>query len=123
MYQDDMLRTFHQLHRQRYGSADDQRAVEIVNVRVRIVAKAEPFTPCLCALKQGNGEQAFITTRPVFFAGQTYQTPIYSREKLCPGDTLTGPAIISEYSSATILPPGDLLHVDALDNLIIEVQR
>jgi N-methylhydantoinase A len=121
-YQDDMLRTFHQLHRQRYGFANDQRAVEIVNVRVRIIAKAEPFRPAVCAMKQGKGQQALITARPVFFAGKRFDTPIYSREKLCPGDTLTGPAIISEYSSATILPPGDLLRVDALENLIIEVQ-
>jgi N-methylhydantoinase A len=40
---------------------------------------------------------------------------------LIPGDSFCGPAIITEYSSATILPPGDRLHVDALDNLMIEV--
>jgi N-methylhydantoinase A len=34
---------------------------------------------------------------------------------------LRGPAIVTEYSSATIVPPGDSLHVDVLDNLIIEV--
>ena len=32
-----------------------------------------------------------------------------------------GPAIVSEYSSATILPPGDVLRVDELGNLVIEV--
>jgi N-methylhydantoinase A len=86
------------------------------------VAKAEAFTPSMHVVKQGNGEQAFVTARSVFFAGKRYDTSIYSREKLRPGDTLTGPAIISEYSSATIVPPGDLLRVDALENLIIEVQ-
>ena len=28
---------------------------------------------------------------------------------------------VSEYSSATILPPGDVLRVDGLGNLVIEV--
>jgi N-methylhydantoinase A len=37
------------------------------------------------------------------------------------GDTFAGPAIVSEYSSATILPPGDVLRVDGLGNLVIEV--
>jgi hypothetical protein len=46
---------------------------------------------------------------------------VYNRQALIPGDSFSGPAIITEYSSATILPPGDRLHVDALDNLIIEV--
>jgi N-methylhydantoinase A len=34
---------------------------------------------------------------------------------------MMGPAIVTEYSSATILPPEDRLTVDALDNLIVEV--
>ncbi len=38
------------------------------------------------------------------------------------GDTFAGPAIVSEYSSATILPPGDVLRVDAFGNLVIEVK-
>ena len=46
---------------------------------------------------------------------------LYERDKLHAGDTFTGPAIISEYSSATILPPGDVLRVDAFKNLVIEV--
>jgi N-methylhydantoinase A len=120
-YQEDMLKTFHELHRQRYGFANEQRAVEIVNVRVRIIAKAEPFNPPMQTLKEGDGQQALITTRPVSFGGQKLNTSIYSRTALRPGDSLSGPAIISEYSSATILPPGDLLRVDALENLVIEV--
>jgi N-methylhydantoinase A/oxoprolinase/acetone carboxylase beta subunit len=48
-------------------------------------------------------------------------TPVYERQALRSGDAIQGPAIITEYSSATLLPPEDRLRVDALDNLIIEV--
>jgi N-methylhydantoinase A len=59
--------------------------------------------------------------RPVFFNGSFQEARIYNRDLLRPGDTFAGPAIVSEYSSATILPPGDVLRVDGLGNLVIEV--
>jgi len=116
-----MLTAFHELHRQRYGFANEQREVEIVNVRVRMIAKSEPFNPIKRELREGNGEQALLSTRAVHLGGRTLETPVYDRAALQPGDTIQGPAIITEYSSATILPPQDTLRVDALDNLIIEV--
>jgi N-methylhydantoinase A len=120
-FHDNMLATFHNLHRQRYGFANENREVEIVNVRVRMIAKTEAFHPLRRELRKGDGQQAITATRSVYFDEQMRTTPIYDREALRPGDTFAGPAIVTEYSSATILPPGDTLQVDELDNLIIKV--
>lgn len=117
----EMLKAFHDLHRQRYGFADENRAVEVVNLRVRMVAKSDSVEFARHELREGDGRQAVTATRNVWFDGQRLSTPVYSREQLRPGDTFVGPAIVTEYSSATILPPGDRLRVDTLDNLIIEV--
>jgi N-methylhydantoinase A len=117
----DVLTAFHTLHRLRYGFAKEAHAVEVVNVRVRMVAAAEPFAPGKQSLVPGDGNQALTGHRSVFFEGAAHRTPIYDRQALLPGNSFPGPAIITEYSSATILPPGDSLHVDALENLIIEV--
>jgi N-methylhydantoinase A len=117
----DALTAFHDLHRRRYGFAKEEHAVEVVNVRVRMVAASEPFDPARKPLINGDGQGAITAHRPVHFDGKVYDTPVYARQSLVPGDRFCGPAIITEYSSATILPPGDSLHVDALDNLIIEV--
>ena len=116
-----MLATFHDLHRQRYGFASEKREVEIVNVRVRMIAKTEAFDPPRHELQEGDGQQALTATRAVYFDGEQRTTRVYDRQALRPGDSFCGPAIIAEYSSATILPPGDRLHVDALENLIIDV--
>jgi N-methylhydantoinase A len=120
-FSEQMLTAFHELHRQRYGFANEQREVEIVNVRVRMIARTEPLNPIRKELQNGNGEQARLLTRTVQFDGRVLNTPVYDRNSLRPGDAIQGPAIITEYSSATILPPEDRLSVDALDNLIIEV--
>ena len=116
-----MVEAFHVLHKQRYGFANAERAVEIVNVRVRLVAAAEPFEPMRERVVEGDGAAALAGTRAVYFDGVEHETRLYERSRLRAGDVLAGPAIVSEYSSATILPPGDVLRVDALGNLVIEV--
>jgi N-methylhydantoinase A len=112
---------FHDLHQRRYGFANELRGLEVVNVRVRMVSAAEPFEPVVRPLQEGDGSHALIHTRRVYFDSSFHETRIYDRVLLRPGDTFAGPAIVSEYSSATVLPLGDVLRVDGLGNLVIEV--
>jgi N-methylhydantoinase A len=86
-----------------------------------MVSPAEPFEPLAQPINKGDGAHALIGTRPVYFDGSFQETRIYDRDLLRPGDTFAGPAIVSEYSSATVLPFGDVLRVDSLGNLVIEV--
>ncbi len=120
-YGPGMAEQFHTLHQRRYGFSSESRPIEVVNVRVRYAVPAEPYEPSSQPLHDSDGAQALTGTRPVHFGGGALETRLYQRDALRPGDTFGGPAIISEYSSATVLPPGDVLHVDALGNLIIEV--
>ena len=120
-YGPEMVAQFHDLHQRRYGFANQMRALEVVNVRVRMVSAAEAFEPVAQALQEGDGSHALTGTRPVYFDGRFENTRVYERELLRAGDTFAGPAIISEYSSATVLPPADVLSVDGLGNLVIEV--
>ncbi len=118
----NMAAEFHALHHRRYGFANQSRPIEVVNLRVRMVSPAPPFEQIPESLHDGDGHQAFVATRPVYFDGKFVDTRIYNRDLLNPGDTFPGPAIISEYTSATVLPPGDTLRVDSLRNLVIEVK-
>jgi N-methylhydantoinase A len=116
-----MTDNFHKLHERRYGFSSLDRPIEIVNVRVRMISPAPPFEPAREPLVDRNGAHAVLGSRKVYFNGSFQETHVYDRERLRPGDTFAGPAIVSEYSSATILPPGDVLRVDELRNLVIEV--
>ena len=49
-------------------------------------------------------------------------TPVYDRYRLRSGDSLTGPAIVEERESTTVVGPGDRLLVDSHRNLRITVQ-
>ncbi len=69
----------------------------------------------------GASPGAPAATRQVWLAGTWRETPIYRRNQLPPGATLTGPAIVEQLDTTIVIEPGDRLHVDALSNLMIEV--
>ncbi len=117
------LAALHELHRQRYGFADEARPVEIVNLRLRMTAAGEPYEPVKRELVLGDGASARYAEREVWFDGGLRKTRFYRREKLVPGDVIAGPAMITEYTSATLVPPGATARVDALANIVIDVGR
>ena len=39
------------------------------------------------------------------------------------GNRLDGPAIVNQYDSTTVIPPGVVAHVDRYGNIVIEVAR
>jgi N-methylhydantoinase A len=116
-----MMEAFHDLHRRRFGYADAGRPVEVVNVRVRMTAKTPAVELPFRELVSGDGAQAVLKTRRVFFDGRWLQSKVYGREALVPGDSFTGPALITEYSATTVLPAGCVASVDGFRNLVIEV--
>ncbi len=69
----------------------------------------------------GSGASGPTATRQVWLAGGWRETPIYQRGQLPPGATLTGPAIVEQLDTTTVVEPGDRVTVDALSNLMIEV--
>lgn len=118
----EFVAAFHDLHLRRFGFAKENHEIEVVNVRVRMIAPSQRFDPPSKEPTKGDGRQALTGNRPVYFDGQYHDTRVYDREALVAGDSLLGPAMITEYSSVTVLLPGDRLYVDGLGNLIIEVQ-
>lgn len=120
---DRTVARFHAAHAQRFGYSDPQEPVQVVNVRLK--ARAATMRPQL----EHHALDAAATatpadTRPVVFAGtrgiETYDTPVYARDMLVPGVRLAGPAIITQYDTTTVLPPGWRAYVDAVRNLIAE---
>ena len=112
---------FHQLHRKRYGYADETRAVEVVSLRVRFTVEAEPWEIPTQVVQSGDGEQARIKMKQVYFSEKPVDCWVYARDWLRAGDRFSGPAIITEYSATTVVPPLDAVLVDEHSNLMIEV--
>ncbi len=116
------VKQFHAAHQRRYGYADELRRIEVVNVRVRMVAATPPVRFSKKKTARGSGKQAIARQRRVIFDGRAATALVYRRELLRPGDAVIGPAVIAEYSATTVLPVNCRAQVDARGNMVIEVK-
>ena len=91
--------------------------VELVGVWVSVEAdlggvQIPEWTP-------SNGSATAVDTRSVVFDGEAIETPIYQRDSLSPGTELSGPAVIEQLDSTTLLWPRQQLRVDLLGQLLL----
>ena len=109
---------FHAAHRARYGYADKTRPAEIVSLRLRATGLTEK--PRIEKLVSRNRRTPRPTrTSKVYLTARSTGIPVYSRDELHAGMKLIGPAIITEYSSTTLVPADRRVDVDPWLNLIL----
>jgi N-methylhydantoinase A len=115
----DFLAAFHKAHERRYGYADVARAVEVVNVRARLIGLTDQ--PQLDRPRRSTRRAAarVVEMRRALFGGRAYQTRVYDRAQFAPAQKFVGPAIVSEYSATTVVSPGWRGVVDSWGNLIL----
>ena len=117
-YSADVLKWFHAEHKRRYGYSSPERDLEIVTVRMRgRVASPEKLSRLKIQEEQGRLKSS---TQMVHFAGRRYKTLIIPRSFIQQGKRYRGPAIITEYSATTVVPPGLKYQKDRAGNLLIE---
>jgi N-methylhydantoinase A len=117
----DTLKQFHAAHRKRYGHADENRKVEVVNVRVRMLASPEKIDLPQNTPAGSDSSRAVVKTKRVMFDSQWTDAPVFQRSLLSPGNRFDGPAIVHEYSATTVVPSGCSVHLDLYSNMVIEV--
>jgi N-methylhydantoinase A len=116
----DFAGRFRRLHEKTYGHAYPGRAVDLVTVRLRAVARA-PHRRLQARGKTRRAEagDAILGHQRMLFGGKWGRGPVLDRERLAAGARMNGPAIIVEPSATTILPPDFRLRVDAEGNLLL----
>lgn len=118
---DGLVDAFHKAHHRRYGYRQASAAVELVNLRLTATATGPPLrvqapAPQLRAVHTGR-------EKAVWFEGRPLATPLFNRADLQPGDRFDGPAVITQYDTTTLLPPGWSCLVDAVGNLVLRAAR
>jgi len=117
----NLLKEFEQEHQRRYGYALPARELELVTLRLRATLKSTTAHVRTGAFaRPGRAKLGlFSAPAPVLFDRKKLATTIYSRDTLNPDKTYRGPAIITEYSATTVVPPNQCFRVDADGNLIV----
>ncbi len=133
----NLLRDFEQEHHRRYGYTHPNREVELVTLRLRATVKSSTTQAVkMDHVAKMDQEGTGAVARPgraklgrlsppssaVLFDGEKLETKIYSRDELRPGKKYPGPAIITEYSATTVIPPQKSFHLDRVSNLIVNIR-
>ena len=117
---------FDDVHLSRYGTCAPNEPAEIVSLRATVTGQMKK--PTLSPIATGGVEppaDARLPTRDVYFSevGAAVSTPIFQRERLLAGNKISGPALVEEHASTTVVLPGDHLEVDRFGNLVIAIGR
>jgi len=147
----NLLADFEREHRRRYGYSHTGRPVELVTLRLRASVRSDAVhvekmdhmrkmnhvkqmnhvgtaAPVSLPRAKPRGPSRAKLGSPsplkasVLFDGKKLATQIYSRDELNSGKTYSGPAIITEYSATTVIPPNKRFHLDPVANLIVTIR-
>jgi N-methylhydantoinase A len=121
-FNDNFLEDFHGLHEKKYGYRNQDKTVEIVNLRLR--ARGVPDKPTFEESRLSSeklDKETLLGEKEVIFDYRPARTQIINRERLVSGNRMSGPAVLVEYSSTIVVPPFAEASVDEYGNLIMEI--
>jgi N-methylhydantoinase A len=113
-------KAFDKLYEHRYAHHSPDEQVEMVNMRLAVIGKRPKLK--FPTLKAGRKAMP-IGRRPVYLSGAKKPVicPVYARDTLNGGVRISGPALIEEHGTTTVLYQGDVCRAAPSGELIISV--
>ncbi|KYH24938.1 hydantoinase/oxoprolinase [Halalkalicoccus paucihalophilus] len=109
---------FEARHDRQFGFSLDA-PLEIANLRVIGKGRLQGVTIEERSLGDADPSGAELDTHEVYFDGTHYDTPVYDRTELRPGNELTGPAIVTDDDSTVVVQPDHDATIDRYGNIEI----
>ena len=116
-----MAESFHAAHEQIYTHADRDAPVQIINLRLVAMGKSpkpkfEPSTETpATAIPEGEIS--------IHALGKQRSAAHFRRENLQPGDTFSGPAVVTQSDTTVCIPQNFTVRVDGYGHLILSLVR
>jgi len=116
----NILFSFHSLHQKVYSYSEPKETIEFINLRVKVIGRNPGLTlPKEERLPISPGE-VLKEKRPVYFKDKGFiETPIYERDRFRCGTEISGPCLIEETISTTLIPAGWRGTIDEYKNIVI----
>ena len=116
-----MRARFDTVHEQNSGHKAETEPVELVSLRLISLGMVPQAKLSPGKVSGRTVEEAETGTRKVFFGKEhgMLNTQVYSREVLEPGHRLSGPAIVEQLDTTTVIHPEQEVTVDDYRNLIM----
>ncbi len=116
----DLIEAFHSEHEREYNFRRDEAPVSIFRIAVKAIGTVPKAAIPEYEATPHRPEPA--TRRKVWFDGKAYEAEIYQRETLAAGAELSGPAIVEQFDSTTVIPVGMSAVVDKFMNILIRTK-
>ncbi len=92
---------------------------ELVNLRAIVQEIGRDLAPARLAEGDRSARAALRGETPVRVRGHSIGAELYERAKLLARNVITGPAIVTEMDSTTLILPGHEGEIDACGNILI----
>jgi N-methylhydantoinase A/oxoprolinase/acetone carboxylase beta subunit len=118
---------FHDAHEREYSRRFEESDIEIPNVRVRGIGLIEPLQMREVQRAGESPAAALRHEREAWFRvdGELRELPtkFYDRALLVAGNRVEGPAVINQYDTTTVIPPGLTAEIDRFGNIVIWIEQ
>jgi 5-oxoprolinase (ATP-hydrolysing) len=114
----DYAATFAAEHHKLYGYVHAGRPLEIVAARVEVRGRSSTSPPASHPVEPRS--PTTTTHAPMYSGGRWLEARVFTRQQLTPGDAISGPALIAEASSTTVIDPGWRAEVLSQGELLLE---
>jgi len=109
---------FHETYQRVYRVSDVNAPVEIVNIRLQIVGRT-PKPPVPTSATAGPHQRLQPERRRAMrIGGEIIQADVYTRKDLPVGAQISGPCVVEQYDTTSVIPPGFQVTVDRWGNLV-----
>jgi N-methylhydantoinase A len=109
----ELLAGFHAAHHRQFGHSSEQRAAQLVTVRLRLTGEKPPV-----AAVQTAANDTPAGTTSILVDGERQDAPVLHRGGM--SAPVQGPAVVADDTSTTLVPAGWLAEIDEHGNLLLE---
>ncbi|WP_020407181.1 hydantoinase B/oxoprolinase family protein [Hahella ganghwensis] len=117
---DTMRQDFEQQHRQQFGFTVSERSLIVEAVSVEAIADTGVADDPILSGKTSQDEAEVLAKVQMYSQGAYRETPLYNRDTLKPEDRISGPAILIDRNSTTIVEPGWQAEINNRGHLVLE---
>ena len=108
---------FHAAHKARFNFDIPGETIELISIKITAVAVSDK--PALPSIDVASGDASPSGERTVIFDDGPHKTPVFERHDLRAGHAFSGPAVIEEPASVTVIRPGQAVRIDEYGNILI----
>ncbi|WP_028983752.1 hydantoinase/oxoprolinase family protein [Sporolactobacillus terrae] len=117
--------TFHEVHKREYGHSFLKNPIELVNMRVTGVGEMPKIGDPNFAEESRSLDEALVKVTPAWFRANgaltSFDTPHYMKNKLPIDETFTGPCIILQKDTTSVIPPNCTATMSKNGSIIVKI--